>query len=95
MRLTDYDHEEGRWVAFSDNANNVRRHDLGQWADNPAAVHASQFMPGAELTVTDAGRGVVELPGTVCREWALHPGADRGGRSACRYRVTRQPALAS
>ena len=57
------DREQGQWVEFSDDANNVRRYDVGQRADNPAAVHASQFMPGAELSVTDAGRGVVELPG--------------------------------
>jgi hypothetical protein len=87
MRLTDYDHEEGRWVEFSDAATNVRRYDVGQRADHPAAVHASQFMPGAELSVTDAGQGVVELPGAVCVEWALHPGADHGIRSAYRYRM--------
>jgi hypothetical protein len=47
-------------------------------------------MPGTELTVTDAGRGMVELPGTVWIEWALHPGGEHGIRSAYRYRLARQ-----
>jgi hypothetical protein len=82
MRLTDYDREEGR-----DHANNVRRYDVGQRAAKPAAVHASQFMPGDELTVTDAGRDVIELPGTVYVEWALHPGTAEGRiHSAYQYR---------
>ncbi len=87
MRLAAYDREQGRWVEFSDNASNVRQYDVGQRTDNPAAVHASQFMPGTELTVSDAGRGVVGFPGMVFIEWALHPGADRGVRSAYRYRL--------
>jgi hypothetical protein len=87
MCLADYDHEEGHWVEFSDNDGHVRQYDVGQRADNPAAVHASQRMPGAELTVTDAGRGLVELPGAVCIEWAMHPGGDHGILSTYEYRL--------
>jgi hypothetical protein len=85
MRLTDYDREEATRVEFSDNANNVQRYDVGQRADDPPTVHASRSMTGAELSVTDAGRSVVELPGAVCIEWALHPGRDHGVRSPYRY----------
>jgi hypothetical protein len=79
MRLTDYDREQGRWVELSDGTNK-RRYNVGQQTDDPPAIHAAQFSPGAELKISDVGRTTTRLPDKVYIEWTtgtLH--ATKGG----------------